>query len=70
MSLEPAIALLAGLLVLGQIPNLASAFGVIFVVIAGIGAIRTGARAPVRQDHRIDTACLPAAPEPDRGSPT
>lgn len=46
MSLEPAIALLAGLLLLGQIPAMASAAGVIFVVIAGIGAVRTGARAP------------------------
>jgi hypothetical protein len=32
--------------VLGQIPSPASAIGVIFVVIAGIGAIRTGARVP------------------------
>jgi inner membrane transporter RhtA len=48
MSLEPAIALLAGLLVLGQIPDPASAAGVVFVVIAGIGAIRTGAREPVQ----------------------
>ena len=31
MSLEPAIAILAGLLVLGQIPNMASAIGVILV---------------------------------------
>lgn len=46
MSLEPAIALLAGLLVLGQVPGLARAAGVVFVVIAGIGATRTGARAP------------------------
>jgi inner membrane transporter RhtA len=46
MSLEPAIALLAGLLVLGQIPRPVSAAGVIFVVIAGIGATRAGARAP------------------------
>ena len=46
MSLEPAIALLAGLLVLGRMPDTASAIGVIFVVIAGIGAVRTGARAP------------------------
>ena len=44
MSLEPAIALLAGLLVLHQVPDLARAAGVIFVVIAGIGATRTGAR--------------------------
>jgi inner membrane transporter RhtA len=46
MSLEPAIALLAGLLILGQIPSAAAAAGVIFVVAAGIGATRTGARTP------------------------
>lgn len=45
MSLEPAIALLAGLLVLGQVPGPAPAVGVIFVVIAGIGATRAGDRA-------------------------
>ena len=44
MSLEPAIALLAGLLVLGQVPGPAPAVGVIFVVIAGIGATRAGDR--------------------------
>jgi inner membrane transporter RhtA len=44
MSLEPAIAVLAGLLVLGQVPRLAAAVGVIFVVVAGIGATRGGAR--------------------------
>ena len=65
MSLEPAFALLAGLLVLGQIPNVASAVGVIFVVIAGIGAIRTGARAPVPPDHPVDPPGQPA-PEPGR----
>ncbi|HEY3954911.1 MAG TPA: EamA family transporter [Streptosporangiaceae bacterium] len=52
MSLEPAIALLAGLLILHQIPGATSAAGVILVVIAGIGATRTGARAPASQDHR------------------
>ena len=45
MGLEPAIALLMGLLVLGQIPGPASAVGIAFVVAAGIGATRTGARA-------------------------
>ncbi|MFI9024128.1 EamA family transporter [Streptomyces sp. NPDC053560] len=44
MSLEPAIALLAGLLVLGQTPDLAPAAGVAFVVTAGMGATHTGAR--------------------------
>jgi inner membrane transporter RhtA len=51
MSLEPAIALLAGLLILGQVPRLTSAAGIIFVVAAGIGATRTGARAPQPVDH-------------------
>jgi inner membrane transporter RhtA len=46
MSLEPAFALLAGLAVLGQTPSTASAVGIVFVVIAGIGVVRTGARAP------------------------
>ncbi len=49
MSLEPAIALTIGLIVLHQIPNLGAAAGVLFVVAAGIGAERTGAREPVRQ---------------------
>jgi inner membrane transporter RhtA len=52
MSLEPAIALLAGLLVLGQIPGAAAAIGVLFVAIAGIGTTRTGARTDQPRDHR------------------
>lgn len=51
MSLEPAIALLAGLLILGQVPGAASAVGIVLVVIAGVGATRTGARTPAPQDH-------------------
>ena len=62
MSLEPAIALLAGLLVLGQIPSAAAAAGILFVVIAGIGATRTGARTPQPHDHRD------ATPAPARGA--
>jgi inner membrane transporter RhtA len=46
MSLEPAIALTIGLVVLHQVPDLAAAAGVLFVVAAGIGAERTGAREP------------------------
>jgi inner membrane transporter RhtA len=46
MSLEPAIALLAGLLILGQVPSAAAGAGILFVVIAGIGATRAGARTP------------------------
>jgi inner membrane transporter RhtA len=45
MSLEPAIALVAGLFVLRQVPGAPSAAGVILVVIAGVGATRTGSRA-------------------------
>ncbi len=44
MALEPAFALLIGLVVLGQVPGLAPIVGICFVVVAGIGAERTGAR--------------------------
>jgi len=44
MSLEPAIALAVGLLLLGQIPGWVSVAGIGLVVAAGIGAERTGAR--------------------------
>ena len=63
MSLEPAIAVLAGLLVLGQVPGAAAAAGVLFVVVAGIGATRTGARTPRPHDHR-DATPVPAGAEP------
>ncbi len=55
MSLEPAIALLAGLLILGQIPSAAAAAGILFVVVAGIGATRAGARTTQPEDHRDAT---------------
>jgi inner membrane transporter RhtA len=45
MSLEPAIALLVGLVALAQVPGAAALVGVAFVVVAGIGAERTGRRA-------------------------
>lgn len=44
MSVEPAIALLIGLVLLGQVPQVTAAFGVLLVVSAGIGAERAGAR--------------------------
>jgi inner membrane transporter RhtA len=44
MSLEPAIALIAGLLLLHQRPGAWSLAGIAFVVAAGVGAERTGAR--------------------------
>lgn len=46
MSLEPAIALLIGLVFLGQIPRLSAIVGIGLVVVAGVGAERTGARSP------------------------
>ena len=44
MSLEPAIALGAGLVLLGQVPGPLAIVGVGFVVAAGVGAERSGAR--------------------------
>jgi inner membrane transporter RhtA len=49
MSLEPAIALTIGFVVLHQVPDAGAAAGVVFVVAAGIGAERTGTREPVKQ---------------------
>jgi inner membrane transporter RhtA len=51
MSLEPALALLIGFLVLHQVPGPAGIVGIAFVVVAGIGAARGGGRevpAPVQ----------------------
>ncbi|MBO3739149.1 EamA family transporter [Actinoplanes flavus] len=44
MSLEPAIAVLAGLVLLHQVPGWAAVAGIGLVVAAGIGAERSGAR--------------------------
>jgi inner membrane transporter RhtA len=44
MCLEPALALLAGFVLLGQVPRPWSLAGVALVVAAGLGAERTGAR--------------------------
>ena len=44
MSLEPAAALLVGLVILSQVPGLLAVVGIGFVVVAGIGAQRTGGR--------------------------
>jgi inner membrane transporter RhtA len=63
MSLEPAIALFAGLLILGQIPGAAAAAGVLFVVAAGIGATRTGARTPPSHDQGVNPPGLAEGPE-------
>jgi inner membrane transporter RhtA len=44
MSLEPAVALIVGLVALRQTPGLGPFIGILFVVVAGIGAQRSGAR--------------------------
>jgi inner membrane transporter RhtA len=44
MSLEPAVALIVGLVGLHQTPGLGPVGGILFVVVAGIGAQRSGAR--------------------------
>ena len=44
MCLEPAIALVAGLALLGQVPRVWSLAGVALVITAGLGAERSGAR--------------------------
>ena len=52
MCLEPALALLAGLVLLGQAPQAWSLAGVALVVTAGLGAERTGARRAQKGPHR------------------
>lgn len=51
MSLEPALALLIGLVLLAQVPGPAAIVGIALVVAAGVGAARSGARnVPVPAD--------------------
>ncbi|AEV75517.1 putative permease, DMT superfamily [Mycolicibacterium rhodesiae NBB3] len=45
MALEPAFAMIIGLVVLHQVPWIGGVVGICFVVAAGIGAARSGARA-------------------------
>ena len=46
MALEPAFAMIVGLIVLHQMPGIAGVVGITVVVAAGIGAARSGARTP------------------------
>lgn len=50
MSLEPALALVIGFVILHQIPTVSAIVGIAFVVVAGIGAARGGAR-PITPTH-------------------
>ena len=60
MCLEPALALLAGFVLLGQVPQVWALAGVALVVAAGLGAERAGARhddAPARiEPERVGVA--------------
>lgn len=47
MALEPAVATIWGVVLLAQIPQAAQFLGVVLVVIAGIGAERSGRRMPI-----------------------
>jgi inner membrane transporter RhtA len=55
MCLEPALALVAGFALLGQVPRAWSLVGVAFVVAAGVGAERTGAR-PANESSSVTAA--------------
>jgi len=50
MCLEPAIAMVVGLLMLHQVPRPAAILGILLVIVAGIGATRTGRRAPAQPE--------------------
>lgn len=57
MCLEPAIALVVGLTILGQVPRPAALAGIVLVIAAGIGATRTGRREPAAS--KVDAAAVP-----------
>ena len=59
MALEPAVALGIGLVLLGQVPGWFPLAGVALVVVAGVGAARTGSRRPV-ETIEISTAREPS----------
>ncbi|WAM16979.1 EamA family transporter [Rhodococcus sp. JS3073] len=56
MSLEPAFALIIGLVVLHQVPDHAAVAGICFVVAAGIGAARAGARTVPDEGEVVESA--------------
>jgi inner membrane transporter RhtA len=61
MALEPAFALVIGLLALSQVPNGVSVAGILLVVAAGIGAERTGARADVPDPTAATSPPVPSS---------
>ncbi|GAA2384891.1 EamA family transporter [Dactylosporangium salmoneum] len=69
MSLEPAAALLIGLLVLRQVPGPAAVAGIALVVTASIGAQRSGGRAEPPAEDEAGRAEPPAGDEAGRAEP-
>ncbi|QUX31309.1 EamA family transporter [Nocardiopsis akebiae] len=62
-SLEPAVALVMGLVVIGQAPALIQVLGMVLVVVAGAGAARgDGSRRPAVPDRAAVTAADPHRP--------
>jgi inner membrane transporter RhtA len=72
MALEPAIALLVGAVVLGQLPRPLGVLGIVLVVTAGVGAARTGGREPVGGpvEEPLAAATPPPGPVTPSGSAT
>ncbi|WP_413105314.1 EamA family transporter [Streptomyces sp. Inha503] len=62
MSLEPAIALIVGLLVLGQRPGVVATVGLVLVVVASVGATRAGVR-PVASSTQVPVRRYEPGPE-------
>jgi hypothetical protein len=67
MCLEPALAVLAGLALLGQVPQVLSLAGVAFVVTAGLGAERSGSRSD-KTDVRFEPNGVGVPPIHTRGA--
>ncbi|WP_410557458.1 EamA family transporter [Arthrobacter globiformis] len=55
MSLQPAVGAIVGFLMLAQVPRPLGVVGIVLVVIAGVGATRTGARSVEQSGARTST---------------
>lgn len=63
MSLEPAFALVIGLIMLDQVPGPTAVFGICLVVMAGVGAARSGGRSAAAMPVQgLDQATLVKSP--------
>jgi inner membrane transporter RhtA len=67
MALEPAIALVVGAVVLGQLPRALGVVGIVLVVTAGVGAARAGGREPVATAEPVPDAACAGASTPGGG---